>query len=205
MSLYIPRSENLSEFSAFSSFDTSASAALSPLKVGGMIENVVDADFALGIDQLRNGAVCAIDHYLNMGVGDTVELFFTSQDRADAYKFIRKEDIDNPDGRIVFTIPRSNFISRTYESVHYRITRLSGSAEDSPLQKVLVLLTRPGGVDKNSDPISHSELHQSLEPDVAERGIDAERAKAGTWVTIEPYPFLRVRDRIELKWGTESL
>ena len=200
MSLYIPRSENLSEF-----IDTSDSAALSPLKVGGMIENVVDADFALGIDQLRNGAVCAIDHYLNMAVGDTVELFFTSQDRADAYKFIRKEDIDNPDGRIVFTISRSSFISRTYENVHYRVTRFSGSPENSPLQKVLVLLTRPGGVDKNSDPISHSELHQTLEPDVAERGIDAERAKAGTWVTIEPYPFLRVRDRIELKWGTESL
>ncbi|KJZ34830.1 hypothetical protein [Pseudomonas fluorescens] len=205
MSLYIPTSKNLSAFSAFSAFDTSASAALAPLRVGGMIENVVDADFALGIDQLRNGALCAIDHYLNMAAGDTVELFFTSQDRADAYKFIRKEDVDNPDGRILFTIPRSNFISRTYENVHYRVTRLSGSTEDSPPQKVLVLLTRPGGVDKNSDPISHSELHQTLEPDVAERGIDAERAKAGTWVTIEPYPFLRVRDKIELKWGTAVL
>ncbi|VVN73698.1 hypothetical protein PS718_00589 [Pseudomonas fluorescens] len=194
MSLYIPRTQQPSK-----------STTLAPLRVGGMIDDIIDADYALGIDQLKDGALCAIDHYLNMSVGDTVELFFTSQDRADAYQFIRKPDLDDPGQRIIFTIPRKDFVSRIYENVHYRVTRFSGAVENSSPQKFLVLLTRPGGVDQNADPVSHSELHQTLEPDVAERGIDAERAKQGTWVTILPYTYLRVRDKIELKWGTESI
>ncbi|MCO8312258.1 hypothetical protein [Pseudomonas mandelii] len=195
MSLYIPRSASLAN----------DSAALAPLKVGGMIDGIVDADFALGIDQLKSGALCAIDHYLNIAEGDIIELFFTSPNRADDYKFIRKPDLDDPEKRIYLTIPRSYFLSKIYEHVHYRVTRFSGSEESSPPLKFLVLLTRPGGVDQNSDPVSHSELHQTLEPDVAERGIDAERAKAGTWVTVVPYTYCRVRDKIELKWGTESV
>jgi hypothetical protein len=202
MTLYIPAPNALNSPGTSTPLDTADPLALDPPRFAGAIENVVDADFALGIDQLKDGALCAIDPWVNMEVGDFLELFVTDQNRADAYKFIGVADKNQ---RILLTIPRSYFSSKTYENVHYRITRFSGTAENSPPQKTLVLLTRPGGVDQNSDPISHSELHQQLEADVAERGIDAERAKAGTWVTIVPYTYLRVRDRIELKWGTESI
>lgn len=205
MTLYIAAKNagtSLSTFNTFSSLDASAAAALDPPRFAGAIETVVDADFALGIDQVKDGALCVIDPWLNMDVNDSVELFLTDPNRADAYTFIDAASKDKP---VYLTIPFSYFSSKTYDNVHYRIRRHSGNIETSPPQTALVLLTRPGGLDKNLDPISHSELHQVLEPDVAELGIDAERAKAGTWVTIKPYTYLRVRDRIELRWGTESI
>lgn len=205
MTLYIAAKNagaSLSTFNTFSSVDASAAAALAPPRFAGAIETVVDADFALGIDQVKDGALCVIDPWLNMDVNDSVELFLTDPNRADAYTFIDAASKNKP---VHLTIPFSYFSSKTYENVHYRIRRHSGNIESSPPQTVLVLLTRPGGLDRNDSPTSHSELHQVLEPDVAELGIDAERAKAGTWVTIKPYTYLRVRDRIELKWGTESI
>ncbi|WP_095188070.1 hypothetical protein [Pseudomonas sp. Irchel 3E19] len=202
MTLHIPAETALYSLIAFNTLDASASTALTPPKFAGAIENVVDADFGLGNVQVEMGALCAIDPWPNMETFDFVELFFTDQNRADAYKQIGEADKNQ---RILLTIPRSFFLSKTYENVHYRIRRHSGNLENSPPQKALVLLRHPGGRDQNADPISHSELHQQLEPEVAERGIDAERAKAGTWVTIKPYTYLRVRDEIELKWGTESI
>lgn len=176
--------------------------ALPPLHLIDLVTPIADGDGALGRRQVENGVLCAINAYLEMNPGDFIEVFFTSQERADAYKIIQTPDLDKP---VFLTIHKSLFATRMYEDVHYRITRLNQIAEESPKQRILVLLTQPGGTDKDPGTIGHSELHQQLEQDVIDRGIDADRAKLGTWVTILPYPYMREHDKLELKWGGESI
>jgi hypothetical protein len=114
--------------------------------------------------------------------------------------------ITEPDqvGReLIRFIPSIGLVDGAYD-LNYDVLRQEGGApESSVVSKIHIKIDAapPGGKDSNPD-LGHSELAMTIAPEFLPPAvIDSEAAALGVPITIAPYPFMAVGDRITLSWG----
>ncbi|CAH0320753.1 hypothetical protein [Pseudomonas brassicacearum] len=114
--------------------------------------------------------------------------------------------ITEPDqvGReLIRFIPSIGLVDGAYD-LNYDVLRPDGGPpESSTVTKIHIKIDAapPGGKDSNPD-LGHSELAMIIAPEFLPPAvIDSEAAALGVPITIAPYPFMAVGDRITLSWG----
>lgn len=147
----------------------------------------------------HNGLQLYIPPWSAMGQGDSVSVLLNGT--VVATEFIDAAEIGL---RVTAFVDAVRLTPGTH-IVQYRVTRLNQSPETSAETHILVKLDRPGGQDQDGDTPGHSALKFTLPQAVINDGVDADTARAGVLVTIEPYPWMAERDEIKVSWGGEFI
>ncbi|WP_296254135.1 MULTISPECIES: hypothetical protein [unclassified Pseudomonas] len=82
------------------------------------------------------------------------------------------------------------------KTLQYILIRLSQNPENSAERNIYVKLDRPGGQDQDGDIPGHSELRFSLPDEIVNDGVDADAAKKGVQITVQPYPNMAELDEV---------
>jgi len=158
--------------------------------------NEIPGDAGVNIALMSSGAglMVIVEPYLNMAFGDELYVFWSDRSVAAVSTIVERDQVDKP---VDLQVPPAS-ISNGQAAVWYRVRRISGAVEDSDDLQVLVKLTRPGG----EDPDPALPGHQNLAaPEVPVSVVLPEHGINGLDITLPPYPEMRVRDLITLRWG----
>jgi hypothetical protein len=131
-----------------------------------------------------------------MGVGDSVRVMLNGT------TVVATETIESGEEnqRVTTFVPAARITPGRY-TLHYIVKRLGQTDDPSAETKILVKLDRPGGQDQDGDTPGHSEMKFGLPQEIIDDGVDADTAKDGVLVTINPYPNMAAGDHIKLSWG----
>ncbi|MGY2202471.1 hypothetical protein [Pseudomonas gingeri] len=135
--------------------------------------------------------------YPGMDEGDLVELFWDG-----CYVTSRQVLAGEVGQPISLRVPES-FILEGLARIHYRVMHIGCMALASPVLKLPVKLTCPGGL-----PIG--EENQGLAPlivpgPIGRYGVNPQQMKRGVPLTLAPYLNMAVEDEITLLWGDVRL
>lgn len=145
----------------------------------------------------NNGLQVYIEKWGRMSVGDRVSVRL--DDTEVNSELIQPGEVDQ---RLTTFVPFSNLDAAPWrKTLHYTIKRLGQVEESSVPISIYVKLDRPGGRDEDGSIPGHTELKFSLPADIVRGGVDADAAKAGVRITIDPYPNMTWRDIIKVSWG----
>lgn len=188
--------------------ESTATLALRPLLIPGMVEPVQDGDGGISIKIATddpNGLQCVINPYLPpMSDGDKLEIYANNEKVLE--RFVEADEVNQ---RVFFYLP-TPVESGWIENCHYVLTRVDATVPDPPSAalRIWVKLYRPGNFDRRpNDEDGHSELNiVQLPPELVDQGvIDAEWAKKGVLATIPHYVFCTRNDQVRLKLDDYSL
>lgn len=176
---------------------------LYPPILPGWTTPVEGYDGGIGVGAVEGGLRFVINPWLNMAVDDQVSFFTNNETDPVWRKTIEAGEEDKP---VSGVIDAGHIIRGDLYPLFYTVTRTSQEPEAStPKRKLLVKLDRPGGYDDNYDEDGHSNLRYSIPQTIIDNGVGADEAAAGIPITILPYPFMRVNDRIHLIWGGKRI
>lgn len=145
----------------------------------------------------NNGLQVYIENWARMGVGDRVSLRLNGTEVNS--ELIQPGEVDQ---RVTTFIPFSNLDAEPPRNTLYYALRRVGQVEESSVPiSLYVKLERPGGRDEDGSIPGHTELKFSLPRDIVQDGVDAEAARAGVPITVDPYPNMAWRDIIKVSWG----
>lgn len=150
---------------------------------------------------LEGDLQCIISPWSAMAIGDKVCLYWHNLTTPVACKTIESEaEVNQP---VVLWAPRNQVRDGDATPVFYQVERQHQAPERStPLLTFLVKTTRPGGDDESPVP-GHSGFRYRFMTDIT-NGVDAEKAKQGVQLLIEPYPHMTSFDRIICYWGNQK-
>ena len=166
------------------------------------VRPVVDADLGLGIRHIENRLFVTFERWFNFNEGDVFEFYMGNTEHPVAWSVVDFSDLLRP--RVQLSIPRELVPPGIVYPCYGQVLRNGpGTPSTSPKQTWLIKGTRPGGVDQDPGLPYHSWLIVHLPADLQAPGavLTPERAALGVLLTIEPYPYMRVRDTIELYWN----
>lgn len=143
----------------------------------------------------EQGLKIYIEQWLNMKIGDTVNLYLN--------KLLVATDTILSDAQLCERL--SMFIDDQHltagaHTVYYTIKAFGQEAEPSAVTNIYVKLNPPGGPDDDSGQ-GHCALILTLPQPIMDNGVDKDAAEAGVVVTIKPYPDMALCDHIKLSWG----
>lgn len=164
---------------------------------------VVSADGGINIELRESsslGVGVLIPTYLGMAVGDWLHLYW-----ADPATPIASHQVTSDTEQIRLYIPTEQVLPGM-TALFYQVEDASGVLRTAPTRLYWVKLTRPGGNDPQAGIPGHQGLVAPIvPPEIIDGGVGEEEARNGVLVTIKPYPYMTVRDRIELRWGSEAV
>ncbi|MGH8417207.1 MAG: Ig-like domain-containing protein [Pseudomonas sp.] len=145
----------------------------------------------------KNGLQLYIQAWTNMSVGDSVSVLLDNGEVAS-----ERIQAGEAGQRVTTFVPAVRLeAGRQKKTLQYILRRLGQVPENSAERNIYVKLDRPGGQDQDGDNPGHSELTFSLPEDIVNDGVDAEAAKKGVQITVQPYPNMAELDEIKLSWG----
>lgn len=159
-----------------------------------------DYDGGIPIGAVNEDLYVLIDPWVKMSIFDKVELFWSDTTAPVASMTIH--DPSKLDQPVLLRIDECQVLDGD-ASVFYRVTRISANPADSTPLKLLVKLTRPGGLDESPEE-GHSGFRFTLTPDVSS-GVDLAMAEQGIVMRIEPYKNMAPYDRITARWGSQKV
>lgn len=184
--------------SASTSSDPGVSA-LRPIRITKLKTPVQGYDGGLPVAAVEGGVEFLIPPWLVMKAGDLLEVFWGDLQASVWSKDIEPED----ENELVKGVIDEGHIRRgDAYPVFYRVTRPFQEPESTPLQKFFVKLDRPGGFDDDQSTPGHQNLRYHIPQSIIDNGVGPEEAAAGVPITILPYPFMRINDRIKVAWGS---
>lgn len=166
----------------------------SPLQV----TPVHDHHYGLGIRHMEEGLDYVFEKWFNCNIGDTYRMRMNGILMAE--DTVTAAQVD--DDRFYLNIPRTHLLLGTVVDVHGEVERVgSGSISTSPLERIFLKDTRPGGPDERPHENWHSKLHLTL----SETFIDAVVAARGIKGTIKRWEHMRAFDLVMFYWGAHRL
>ncbi|RBL72657.1 hypothetical protein C3E98_003885 [Pseudomonas sp. MWU13-2625] len=172
--------------------------ALRPMSISNLATPVEGYDGGLGVAGVEGGVHFRVNPWLHMEEGDEVKVYWADGTVPVWSKTIELEDKD----QIVKGVIDEGHVRRgDAYPVFYSVTRANQEPEESPLRRVLVKLDRPGGFDDDFSTPGNQNLHYSIPQSIIDNGVGPEEAAAGVPITILPYPFMRINDRVKVAWG----
>lgn len=179
--------------------------ALAPIEIPGHTGPLPGCEWGINIAAAEenfphDGLQLYIANWDDMRQGDKVSIWL-DQIQMVTEKLIRDTEV----GQRATLFVRPERLTPGKHEIHYRITRVGGSPEDSSAQAIYVKLDRPGGKDQNGDIPGHSELVFSIPQEIIDGGVGKEEAEKGVVVTIGkvgvPYPNAAEGDEVRVSWG----
>ncbi|CAK9889291.1 MULTISPECIES: hypothetical protein [Pseudomonas] len=160
-----------------------------------------DAGINLAQSESLAGVVVAVEPWLGQQAGQRVDLYWAGEQ-------VACDCVTVVGSTLFLQVPAEHLPGQGAASiaVFYRVHLSANDVEDSEPARILLKLNRPGGKDRDASQPGHQGLPvASLPPALIEHGVDGAAAAAGVPVTIDGYENLRVRDRIELRWGNQQV
>ncbi|MCL9800123.1 Ig-like domain-containing protein [Pseudomonas sp. AKS31] len=160
-----------------------------------------DYDGGIPIRGVENGLQGTVPAWLDMDIGDRVDVFWNNATQEVWSKTIQYESELNRD--VIFTLAKDFVLDGDATNVYYKISGKNYPGEESrPRLKLLVKLTRPGEYDDIPGDDGHSDLNFSLDryevdQDFPQNGVVTMR--------IVPYRNLTRYDRIHARWGSQQV
>lgn len=177
-----------------------APLALRPPTLPGGTTPVEGYDGGIGIAAVEGGLSFVINPWQNMNAGDEARLYSVNEKDPVWRKTLEAGEENKP---VRGTIESGHVLRGDLYPLFYTIKRANQEPEPStPKLKLLVKLDRPGGFDDDYNEPGHSHLLYSIPQDIIDYGIDPVQAAKGLPITILPYPFMRVNDRIHCIYGS---
>ena len=172
--------------------------ALSPPFIQGKVDLQTPENYHGGIslETVNDYLHIFVDPWLNMALKDECQMSFDGV-------IVGTIPVDerNLNKRLEFKIPRAQ-VTNGAALVFYTVKRLVQEPVSSePVLRMWVQLTRPGGLDRDSEE-GHSGLLYTLSPDPSQ-GVDAEMARREIRMIIVPYENIAVFDTIRCGWGDQ--
>ncbi|RON91675.1 hypothetical protein BK668_08710 [Pseudomonas fluorescens] len=156
-------------------------------------------DGGLPVAAVEGGVEFLVPAWLVMKAGDLLEVFWGDLQASVWSKVIEPEDENE---LIKGVIDEGHILRGEAYPVFYRVTRPFQEPESTPLQRFFVKLDRPGGFDDDQSTPGHQNLRYHIPQSIIDNGVGPEEAAAGVPITILPYPFMRINDRIKVAWGS---
>ncbi|QBR32429.1 MULTISPECIES: RCC1 domain-containing protein [Pseudomonas] len=173
--------------------------ALRPMTISKFATPVEGYDGGLGVAGVEGGVHFRVNPWLHMEEGDEFKVYWADGTVPVWSKTIELED----ENQIVKGVIDEGHIRRgDAYPVFYSVTRANQAPEESPLQRVLVKLDRPGGFDDDFSTPGNQNLRYHIPQSIIDNGVGPEEAAAGVPITILPYPFMRINDRVKVAWGS---
>lgn len=173
--------------------------ALRPMTISKFATPVEGYDGGLGVAGVEGGVHFRVNPWLQMEEGDEFKVYWADGTVPVWSKTIELED----ENQIVKGVIDEGHIRRgDAYPVFYSVTRANQAPEESPLQRVLVKLDRPGGFDDDFSTPGNQNLRYHIPQSIIDNGVGPEEAAAGVPITILPYPFMRINDRVKVAWGS---
>ncbi|WP_445576927.1 hypothetical protein GKKCFE_18630 [Pseudomonas sp. E141] len=174
---------------------------LDPLHIPNMAPAFEDYAGGIGVGLVEDGLKCYVDIWFPNGDGDAIAFYWD-----DAQTPVWNHTIDdNPPDRLPIQLNRGLVREGDVDPVFYSVTRPSQTPVDSPRQKFLVKLNRPGGYDDQPSIPGHSGLRYEVPQEIIDNGVGPSEADAGVDITIFHYEHMRKNDRIRLAWGRATV
>lgn len=174
---------------------------LNPPVLPGLTTPVEGYDGGIGVAAIEGGLRFVINPWLKMSADDEVRVYCGNETDPVWRKTIVPGEENKP---VRGTIEPGHIVRGDLYPLFYSVKRVTQIPEDStPRLKLLVKLDRPGGFDDDGNEPGHSELRYSIPQTIIDNGVGPEEAAAGVNITILPYPFMRVNDRIHCIWGSK--
>lgn len=188
-----------------------------PLYIPGLTQTVVGFDGGINkaaLDVHRDqGLLCNLLPYLDMAERDFIELFCNDTLIPVAIYNVTKDDADK--ARIIpLYIPRTRLPDGPANPVFMRVTRVSGSSEETPRHHLTVDTVAPAGRNPIASTLQNENLPAPIFPQhIIDFGVTKTDAQNGVPVTFRFYPvddtqppstYRAVRDRIRLRVGGEN-
>ncbi|MBJ7375120.1 MAG: hypothetical protein JHD19_26995, partial [Pseudomonas sp.] len=172
--------------------------ALSPPFIQGKVDLQTPENYHGGIslDTVKDDMRVFVDPWIGMALKDECQMSYDG-----VIVGTIPVDEDNLNKRLEFKIPRAQ-VTNGAALVFYTVKRLGQEPVSSePVLRMWVQLTRPGGLDRDSED-GHSGLLYTLSPDPSQ-GVDAEMARREIRMLIVPYENIAVFDTIRCGWGDQ--
>lgn len=184
--------------SASTSSDPGVSA-LRPIRITKLKTPVQGYDGGLPVAAVEGGVEFLVPPWLVMKAGDLLEVFW-----GDLQAPVWSKDIETEDENelIKGVIDEGHIRRGEAYPVFYRVTRPFQEPESTPLQRFFVKLDRPGGFDDDQSTPGNQNLRYHIPQNIIDNGVGPEEAAAGVPITILPYPFMRINDRVKVAWGS---
>ena len=174
---------------------------LDPLHIPNMAPAFEDYAGGIGVGLVEDGLKCYVDIWFPNGDGDAIAFYWNN-----AQTPVWNHTIDdNPPDRLPIQLNRGLVREGDVDPVFYSVTRPSQTPVDSPRQKFLVKLNRPGGYDDQPSIPGHSGLRYEVPQEIIDNGVGPSEADAGVDITIFHYEHMRKNDRIRLAWGRATV
>ena len=173
--------------------------ALKPIRITKLKTPVQGYDGGLPVAAVEGGVEFLVPPWLVMEAGDLLEVFWGDLQAPVWSKDIEPED----ENELIKGVIDEGHIRRGEAyPVFYRVTRPFQEPESTPLQRFFVKLDRPGGFDDDQSTPGHQNLRYHIPQSIIDNGVGPEEAAAGVPITILPYPFMRINDRVKVAWGS---
>lgn len=184
--------------SASTSSDPGVSA-LRPIRITKLKTPVQGYDGGLPVAAVEGGVEFLVPPWLVMEAGDLLEVFWGDLQAPVWSKDIEPED----ENELIKGVIDEGHIRRGEAyPVFYRVTRPFQEPESTPLQRFFVKLDRPGGFDDDQSTPGNQNLRYHILQSIIDNGVGPGEAAAGVPITILPYPFMRINDRVKVAWGS---
>jgi len=160
-----------------------------------------DYDGGIPIRGVENGLQGTVPAWLDMDIGDRVDVFWNNATQEVWSKTIQYESELNRD--VIFTLAKDFVLDGDATNVYYKISGKNYPGEESrPRLKLLVKLTRPGEYDDIPGDDGHSDLNFSLD----RYEVDQKFSETDVvTMRIVPYRHLTRYDRIHARWGSQQV
>ncbi|SEP18872.1 two-component system, OmpR family, copper resistance phosphate regulon response regulator CusR, partial [Pseudomonas sp. NFACC39-1] len=157
-----------------------SSLRLDPLHIPNIAPAFEDYAGGIGVALVEDGLKCYVDLWFPNGDGDAIAFYWNNTQTP-----VWSDTIDaNPPDRLRIHLNRGFILEGDAEPVFYSVTRLGQIPVDSPPQKILVKLLRPGGYDDDPTTPGHSGLRYTIAQEIIDNGVGPIEADAGVDVTI---------------------
>ncbi|HHS7811664.1 RCC1 domain-containing protein [Pseudomonas putida] len=173
--------------------------ALKPIRITKLKTPVQGYDGGLPVAAVEGGVEFLVPPWLVMEAGDLLEVFWGDLQAPVWSKDIEPED----ENELIKGVIDEGHIRRGEAyPVFYRVTKPFQEPESTPLQRFFVKLDRPGGFDDDQSTPGNQNLRYHILQSIIDNGVGPGEAAAGVPITILPYPFMRINDRVKVAWGS---
>ncbi|MGX9379575.1 RCC1 domain-containing protein [Pseudomonas sp. JQ36] len=173
--------------------------ALKPIRITKLKTPVQGYDGGLPVAAVEGGVDFLVPPWLVMEAGDLLEVFWGDLQAPVWSKDIEPED----ENELIKGVIDEGHIRRGEAyPVFYRVTKPFQEPESTPRKRFFAKLDRPGGFDDDQSTPGNQNLRYHIPQSIIDNGVGPEEAAAGVPVTILPYPFMRINDRVKVAWGS---
>lgn len=177
-----------------------------PVKVpdgaGGETDGDAGVNLAMTRATLPEGVDVLLPAWVNMNVDDQYSIYWADTNVPAFTDFVKPGEVDHwltrkvPISFVIGSRPEEPHV----DEVYFVVARMDGSNPDtSPIIKVLVKITLPGGRDTDAGLPGH----QGLRPlEVSRNPINDPADTSGVDLTIPPYVYMRIYDKVTVAWGS---